>query len=336
MNTISLAGTASYLPENIVENDFFGDELKTTTNKMFLGVQQRRHARRDETAAEMIQRASAKLFEELNLDSTKDVDVLLTNVSLPDEPFLGCGPDVAHRVGSRARWVIDVHSAGCVSFIYMMDMARALMTAYGAKTALICNVQNAAGAIFGQPNTRKKPQSAVPGDGCGVGYFTASDENPVVSLVHHCFGKYAQDMFSTNDEHLKYFEPRSSEIYLDFTESKIVAITSRGNRIVPEAIEEACRNAGVKTQDIDALITNQPNPYFLRNWREAIQLPAEKHFDTFSEYANLFGAGIPVTLDRSLREGRIKAGDLVALGGFSHAGDYSAAALIRWNAKKAR
>ena len=46
--------------------------------------------------------------------------------------------------------------------------------------------------------------------------------------------------------------------------------------------------------------------------------------------------GIPVTLDRSLCEGRINAGDLVALGGFSHAGDYSAAALIRWNAKKAR
>ena len=44
--------------------------------------------------------------------------------------------------------VIDVHSAGCVSFIYMMDLARSLMTSHGAKTALICNVQSAAGHIF--------------------------------------------------------------------------------------------------------------------------------------------------------------------------------------------
>ncbi|MGK5081971.1 3-oxoacyl-[acyl-carrier-protein] synthase III C-terminal domain-containing protein [Bdellovibrionota bacterium FG-1] len=328
---MSLAGVASFLPETIIENEFFGEAIKTTKQKMFLGVQRRRHVQRNETAASMIHQASSKLIEKLNLDPEKDIDILLTNVSLPDEPFLGCGPSVSHLLNTRARWVIDVHSAGCVSFIYMMDLARALMTAYGAKSALICNVQNAAGQIFSQPQIRKKPQAAVPGDGCGVGYFTASNENPVLSLVHHCFGANAKDMFSTNDEHRKYFEPGVSEGYIDFNEAKIASITSRGNRLVPDVIQEACQLAQMKTSQIDALVTNQPNPYFLRNWREALELPPEKHFDTFSEYGNLFGAGIPITLEQAIQNGKLKTGSNLVLGGFSHAGDFAAATVIRWN-----
>ena len=52
--------------------------------------------------------------------------------------------------------------------------------------------------------------------------------------------------------------------------------------------------------------------------------------DTFAEYGTFFGAGIPVSLKRAIDEDRIEDGDLVALGGFSHAGDYSAAAIVRW------
>ena len=81
--------------------------------------------------------------------------------------------------------------------------------------------------------------------------------------------------------------------------------------------------------DVSLLVTNQPNPIFLRNWREALQVPAERHLDTFAEHGNLFGAGIPVCLDRAVQQGRLSDGDNVVLGGFSHAGDYAAAAVVR-------
>ena len=46
--------------------------------------------------------------------------------------------------------------------------------------------------------------------------------------------------------------------------------------------------------NIGLLVTNQPNRVFLRNWREALELPAERHRDTFDECGNLFAAGVPV------------------------------------------
>jgi 3-oxoacyl-[acyl-carrier-protein] synthase-3 len=95
-------------------------------------------------------------------------------------------------------------------------------------------------------------------------------------------------------------------------------------------IHRVCGEVGVPSTAIDYLITNQPNRTFLRNWREAVLLPQEKHLDTFGKYANLFGVGIPITLAEALDAGTIKPGNLVCLAGFSHACDYSAAALLRW------
>ncbi|EWC61034.1 3-oxoacyl-[acyl-carrier-protein] synthase, KASIII [Actinokineospora spheciospongiae] len=115
-----------------------------------------------------------------------------------------------------------------------------------------------------------------------------------------------------------------------FTESGIAEVLTRGNRLVPEAAAAVCDRIGVDTADIDLLVTNQPNRVFLRTWREALRLPAERHPDTFDDCGNLFGAAMPLTLDRELRAGRVPDGSLVVFAGFAHAGDFSAAAAVSW------
>jgi 3-oxoacyl-[acyl-carrier-protein] synthase III len=327
--TISLAGTASYLPEKIVENDFFGDPA-LPRSPMFKGARLRHHVAEGETAVDMIERATRKLFDRLNLDPAKNVDLVLTNVSVPDMPMFGCGAPLTRVLGCKPQQIVDVHNAGCVSFVYMMGLARALMTATGAKTALLCNVQNAGGRVFAHPENRQRPQSAIPGDGCGVGLLVAGGESPIRSIVSRSYADFADDMRVTCDEGKQWWEPRTSPMYIDFTESRMAAIVARGNKIVPEVVRDACAAAERTTKDIDVLVTNQPTPIFLRNWREALQLPAEAHVDTFAEHGNLFGAGIPICLERALDTGKLTAGSKIVMGGFSHAGDYAAAAVVDW------
>ena len=119
MTPISLAGVASYLPETTVGNDLFAPQPSGNGKRsaMYHAPTTRRHLGRDETAADMIVRASTGLMEDLNLDAARDIDVILTNVSLPDEVFTGCGALVSHRLGAKPRWVLDMHNTGCVSFI---------------------------------------------------------------------------------------------------------------------------------------------------------------------------------------------------------------------------
>jgi 3-oxoacyl-[acyl-carrier-protein] synthase-3 len=137
-------------------------------------------------------------------------------------------------------------------------------------------------------------------------------------------------MRSTRDCGTPWWEQGSSQFRIDFNPDKVASVIERGNALVPAIAREACARAGREVQEIDVLITNQPNPLFLEQWHTALGVAPERHVHTFGEYANLFGAAIPINLERGVRDGAIEPGDLVCLAGFAHAGDYSAAALVEW------
>lgn len=331
MNSVSLVGAASYLPENIVGNEFFATTDEQADHPMFKGTQFRRHVNQSDTIVSMIEAATSKLSKQLNTEVCKHIDLLLINVTCLDMPFTGSGAAVAHRLGISPRTIIDVHNGGCVSFVYMMDIARTLMAGNREiKTALICNVQNAAGRVFSHPLNRQRPQSAVPGDGCGVGYLVANDSSPLLALVTRSYGEYADDMKVVNDDRVPWWQPHAHPLHVEFSESKLASVVGRGNRIVPEALHAALRQAGLSSAQVDKMITNQPNHTFLRNWREAMCLPEEKQIHTFPEHGNLFGAAIPISLERGIESGRLQPGEILLLGGFAHAGDYAAGAVVHW------
>jgi len=327
---VSLVAAQSYLPSNKVSNEFFLCQGAESDHPMFKGTRFRHHVSKNETAVDMIEKASSRLIEQLNLDVKKDIDIILTNVTCLEIPFTGCGADVAYVLGANPQWIIDHHNGGCVSFLYMVDVARALMSSGGAKTALICNVQNSAGRIFSHLDNRHLPQSAVPGDGCGVGYMVANESSPIITVVKKTYGEYAGDMTVASKDGRQWWEPGEHQFNIEFSEKKISRVISRGNKIVPQILYQALDNAGIKVGDIDKLITNQPNLFFLRNWRESVMLSEEQHIHTFAEHGNLFGAALPIAINHGVETNKLNSGDTLLMGGFSHAGDYTAAAIIQW------
>ena len=326
MKTISLAALGSYLPETIIENSFF-DIDSSSSASMFKGTRLRRHVAPGESGASMIHKAALDLQARIGEAAVREVDILLTNVSIPDQFFTGCGASVVHKLGCRPKRIIDMHNAGCVAFIAMLEVARDLINSGAGKTALLCCAQNAGGRMYSQPGNRSRAQSAIPGDGCGVGYVVANDSSPIRSITTQVYGDFADDMQATNDDGTAWYEPHQSCHYLDFAEHRIGKIVARGNRLVPDAVKEACKLAEIAPQDISFLSTNQPSPIFLRNWREALQLPREKQLESFETFGNMFGAAIQVNLAAAVRDKRIGQNQYVALGGFAHAGDYAAAAI---------
>ena len=78
-------------------------------------------------------------------------------------------------------------------------------------------------------------------------------------------------------------------------------------------------------------VTNEANRVFLRNWREALKVPKERHRDTFVECGNLFAAAIPVNLDRAITDGQLEKGDVV-MAAFAPAGDF-AGGVVRWGGR---
>ncbi|GAB18619.1 putative 3-oxoacyl-[acyl-carrier-protein] synthase [Gordonia effusa NBRC 100432] len=333
MTVVSLTDVASYLPENRVGAEYFAqfaesDELANSV--MFKAPAYRHHIGEDETVTDMIERAVEPLLARHGSEMLSQVDVLITHTQLPELPIHGAGGQVAHRLGIAPEWVIDLHNGGCVAFVYMMKLAKQILETTSARSALICTAQNSAGQVFTQEQVRGLAQAAIPGDGCGVGYLTKSDESPILATVCRHLPEYAGDMIGVADPPRKYWEAGSGQLHVGFTESRIAKVVGRGNRLVPEVASEVCERIGVASSDLDLLVTNQPNRMFLRNWREALLLPEDRHPDTFDECGNLFGAGIPVTFDHVLTTGSVKPGSLVMFAGFAHSGDFAGAAAFRW------
>ena len=334
--TVSLIDVSSYLPGAPIGTDYYSafagaDELRD--NLMFRAPKFRHHVGQDETAIDMVERATAGLIDRHGQDTIANVDVLITHSQMPDMPFYGGGGGMAHRLGMQPKWVIDLHNGGCAAFVLGMKVARQLLASGEGRTALIAVAQNAAGQIFDQEGIRRKAQASVPGDGAAVGLVAVSEQSPILDVECRTYGEYAGDMTIAVDPPRKWWQPGPGEGCIGFTETKITKVLARGNRQVPEVALAVCDRIGMQSKDLDLLVTNQPNRVFLRNWREALEVPPERHRDTFDQCGNLFGAAIPINLDRAVSEGQLKAGDVVMMAAFAHAGDFAGAAAIRWGGR---
>jgi len=330
MRRSGIVGLGVHLPQKVVElaDLYAAAEPQPSRSPILEPPRHRRHLEREVRAAEMIATAARSLFE--HLGRQPQADVLLTNVLLPDIPITGSGAEACAALGIEPRTVLDVHNGGCGSFPFMLDLAERLLGSEG-RTALVCNVQNTAGRVFSQPSVRRRSHAIAAGDGCGVALLERERGSAVLATaVLHDPGS-ASDMGLDAPGGRLYWEAGEGEVDIHFERASLQQIIARGNAAVPRAVRAACARADVETGEIDVLITNQPNRVFLRNWREELGIPAERHLDTFDELGNLYGAAAPITLAGAAESGRIGDGDLVAVAGFAHAGDFAAASLIRWS-----
>src|SRR3984957_15889892 len=113
--TVSLTDVSSYLPGEPVGADYYAqfagsDDL--AANLMFRAPKFRHHVGPDETAIDMVERAAQGLIERHGRDVIANVDVLITHAQMPDVPFYGAGGGIAHRLGMRPNWVLDLHNGG--------------------------------------------------------------------------------------------------------------------------------------------------------------------------------------------------------------------------------
>ncbi len=331
--SVSLIDVSTYLPGEPVGADYYAqfaesDDLRD--NVMFRAPTFRHHVGPDESAIDMVERAAQGLIERHGHDAVAGADVLITHTQVPDMAFYGEGGGIANRLGMRPSWVLDLNNGGCAAFVLALNVARKLLSSGDGHTALIAIAQNAAGHFFDQPTVRRKAQSAVPGDAAAVGLLALSDQSPILDVECRTYGEYAGEMTLSFEPPRKWWAAGPGEGSIGFTESKITKVLARGNRQVPEVVLAVCDRIGLPAKDIDLLVTNQPNRVFLRNWREALELPKERHRDTFDQCGNLFGAGIPVNLDCAISDGQLGAGDVIMMAGFAHAGDFAGAAAVRW------
>ncbi|NNM11708.1 MAG: 3-oxoacyl-ACP synthase, partial [Pseudomonadales bacterium] len=86
---------------------------------------------------------------------------------------------------------------------------------------------------------------------------------------------------------------------------------------------------GIEKQDVDWLVPHQANLRIIKAAAKKLSMPMERVVVTVDKHANTSSASIPLALDTAVRDGRIKAGDLLLFEAFG-AGFTWGSALLRY------
>jgi 3-oxoacyl-[acyl-carrier-protein] synthase-3 len=78
-------------------------------------------------------------------------------------------------------------------------------------------------------------------------------------------------------------------------------------------IEGTLSEAGLSRDDIDLAFIHQPSKPLFEEAAKASRIPREKVIRDYERYGNTISAELPISLDESVRSGRVKRGDKILM-----------------------
>lgn len=293
----SVLGVGSYVPDNIVRNNFFVDELKLDTTAAWIeertGILERRHAPPGVNASDLAVSAAQAALARAKLDPAQ-LDLIVVATSTPDFTMPSTACLVQTRLGATRAMAFDISSA-CAGFVYASDIGLRYLQS-GSENALII------GADLGSRLVSQQDRGTCIffGDGAGAVVLGASGPGRVL----------ASRMYSAGD-----VAPLSVPVGGTMTMDGR-AIWNFATRIIPETIRALCRDAQISVNDIKLLVPHQANRNILACAAEQLGLPFDRVALNIERYGNTLAASVPMALDEALQAGKAQQGDVVALIGF--------------------
>lgn len=304
MKNAIINGTGSYLPERLISNHDLEAKLDTSHEWISsrTGISSRHIAAEHETTSFMACQAAIKALEASDIEAD-ELDLILVATCTPDHffPSTACYVQNALKI-TKPIPAFDV-SAACSGFVYVMDIARQYITAGSAKHVLVIGSESMSRAL----DWSDRSTCVLFGDGAAALVLSASFRPGILaSTIHASHDK---------DDLLTY--PNSA------IENQKSFIGMRGNEIfklavklMGEVVDEVLASCHLQKADINWLIPHQANIRIIQGIAKKLNLPMSQVIVTIENQGNTSAASIPLALDYSIREQRVKRGDLLLMESF--------------------
>lgn len=324
-----LVGVGSAAPKTILTNEDLAKYVDTNDEWIAsrTGIKSRHVLGDGETLSQLAQEAGNRALEMAGV-SADEIDLLLYASSSPDDLF-GGACQLQALIGAKNAVAFDI-TAACSGFVLALVTASQFIRAGSKKKVLVVG----ADALSRFVDWRDRSTCILFGDGCGAVVVTATDEPcSLLGMDMHSDGAGQKSLNcmmmgkgnKPNQETGGASEPGS------YNNVKMVGqeVYKFAVRNVPQVIENALENAGVKKEEVDWLVMHQANQRIIDAAAERIGLPPDRVVSNLSKYGNTSAASIPLALDGAVRSGSIKKGDIIAMAGFG-AGLTWASVIVRW------
>jgi 3-oxoacyl-[acyl-carrier-protein] synthase-3 len=316
-----ITGTGSHLPEEVRTN-FDLEKLVDTTDEWIrdrTGIERRHIAAEGETTVDLAEHAARRALEAAGL-RPQDVDFIAFGTTTPDLVFPNCGVLLQGRLGCRGGPAFSVETA-CSGFIYALSIADKYVRCGEAKRALVIGAET----LSRITDWSDRSTAVLFGDGAGAVVLEPAEAPGILSTHLHADGSY-KDLLYCASGVSKGFGPGPVKLAISMVGGEVfrVAVTTLG-----KAVDETLAVNGLKRSAIDWLVPHQANLRIIQAMARKLELPMERVVVTVQDHGNTSAASVPLALDKAVRDGRIKRGDLLLLEAFG-GGFTWGSALIRY------
>jgi 3-oxoacyl-[acyl-carrier-protein] synthase-3 len=311
-----IAGVGSALPRRRVDNDELARQVDTSDQWIVerTGIRSRYLAADGETTASLATDAARRALDHAGV-AASDIDLIVLATATPDQTFPSSATKVQAALGIDDCIAFDVHAV-CTGFLYALSVADSMLRSGNASKALVIGSETFSRIL----DWDDRATCVLFGDGAGALVLAAEEgERGILATKLHADGRHNDLLFVDGGPS---------------TTGTVGKLRMKGREVFRHAVvnladvlNEVLAEAGLSAADVDWVVPHQANARILDATARKLGLPAEKVVVTVDEHANTSAASVPLALDKAVKDGRIKQGDIVVLEAMGGGFTWGAAAL---------
>ena len=307
-NYSRILGTGSYLPAKIMTNHDLAAMVATSHEWIVerTGIHQRHIADAADTALTMAENAARIAMAEAGV-TPAELGMIIIATTTPEKMFPSTACLLQQRLGIAGCPAFDLNSAACAGFIYALSIADQFVRNGLTKPVLLIGSEVMSRVI----DWTDRSTCVLFGDGAGAMVIGASQDPGILSTHLHADGKYQDVLFLP----INLGQPAAdaAHAYLKMTGNHLFKYAVK---IFGDLFDETLAANQLSKADIDWLIPHQANIRIIEAMAKRLDLPMQQVAITLHEQGNTSSASIPLALDKAIREGHIKRGQMLMLEGF--------------------
>ncbi|MBO5250238.1 MAG: ketoacyl-ACP synthase III [Muribaculaceae bacterium] len=307
-----IAGIASYVPSDILDNEMLSKMVDTSDEWITtrVGIKQRRILKKEGEGSSFLGEQAVKRLLQSTGTNPEEVDLLICATSNPDYRFPSTGSVIAHRCELKSAYAYDIQAA-CAGFLVALQDAAGYVRSGMYKKVVVVAAEKMSSMV----NYTDRTTCPLFGDAAGAVLVEPTTEKVgVIDGVFHVDGEGLDHLLMKAGGSVK---PASHEtvdaaehyIFQDGRNVYKHAVTN----MLESSLDVASRN-GLTMETIDWLIPHQANLRIIEAVSSRAGIAPEKVLVNIEHYGNTSAASIPLCLDEY--KDKIKKGDRLILTAF--------------------
>lgn len=313
-------GVGSALPARVMANKEFESTLDTSDAWIIerTGIRQRYIAAKDERTSDLGTRAAQAALKNAGMKAD-DIDLVILATTTPDETMPATATRIQHKLGIHRGAAFDVNAA-CAGYVYALTVADALLRAGQGKRALVIGAETYSRIL----NWEDRGTCILFGDGAGALVLEMQDapgERGILYCNIESDGQYGDLLATTGGVSST---QNAGTLFMQGKEIFRHAVAK-----MSDSIAHALSALKLDADAVDWLVPHQANARILSGVAQRLHFPESRVISTVHAHANTSAASIPLALDVARLEGKLKAGQLVAMAALG-SGLTWGSCIIRW------